>query len=98
MSEDNGLLELDENLDLDELGRIENRFDYLLRKNDLLYEKRIGFNVAYNSFNKNYEINITPAKEGFDSKKYFMFHFETELGQEKLEKFAKENNVGFISY
>ena len=98
MVKDNGLLEIDETLASNKFNSIENKFDYFLRENDLVYERSIGFNVSYNSTNKNYEIKIIPARDGFDSKKYFMFHFETELGQEKLAKFAKENNIGIITY
>ena len=54
--------------------------------------------MLYNPVNKSYEIKIKPAKEEIDSQRYFMFYFETEKGQEKLGEFAKENNVGFITY
>lgn len=94
----NNLLEIDEILKSNKFNSIENKFDYFLKENDLIYERNIGFNVTYNSVNDNYEIKIIPAKEGFNSQEYFMFHFETEKGQEKLAKFAKENNVGFVTY
>ncbi len=112
MSTDNNLLELAEDLDFNELnriedkfdyflrklGRIENKFDYFLRKKDLFYEKVIDFNVAYNPKIKKYEIKIIPAKEDFDSQKYFVQNFQSEEMQERLEEFCKENNVRFISY
>jgi len=98
MQKDNELLEIDESLDLVKIGSIENKFDYLLRENDLLYENKINFNLAYNSINKSYEINIIPANNNFNSQKYFIDNFETETGQEKLEKFRKENNVEMFTY
>jgi hypothetical protein len=98
MIKNNGLLEIDETLKLNKFNSIENKFDYILRENDLLYEKKISFNVAYNSVNKSYEINIIPENKDFDSQKYFMLHFETENGQKKLAIFGEENNIGLITY
>jgi len=92
------LLEIDEALDMDKLRGLENKFDYFLKENDLAYENKINFNVAYSSLSEGYEIKIEPARKGFDSQEYFMFHFETERGQEKLGKFQKDNNVRFITY
>ncbi|MFA5839016.1 MAG: hypothetical protein WC849_03710 [Candidatus Paceibacterota bacterium] len=96
--EDDDLLEIDESLDLYKFRSIEDKFDYLLRENDLLYESKIKFNITYKSSNNYYKINIIPSKEGFNSQEYFRKNFETGLGREKLEKFKRENNVGIIGY
>lgn len=81
-----------------ETGRLGKEFDSFLRMNDPGYEKRINFIINYNQFENSYNIDIHPAQKGFDSKAYFMFHFETEKGQDKIAKFAKENNIGLIRY
>ncbi len=98
MSEDNGLLELDDEAVSDILRSIENRFDYLLRENDLLYEDKISFKISYNPAGNYYKIKIISAKEDFNSHEYFKNNFEMGLGRKKLGEFIIENNVGFISY
>lgn len=83
---------------IDLIKGLENKFDYVLRENDLLYENKIKFEILHSHLNDYYRIKILPAKKGFDSQKYFVNKFETEPGDEKLGKFSKENNVGLITY
>jgi hypothetical protein len=85
-------------LDLDKLNKTYHSFDNFLRKEDPRYESKIKFNINYDAFEDYYKVKIYPAKKDFDSQKYFMFHFETEAGQEKIAEFVKENNVGLITY
>jgi len=98
MSKDDDLLELDDGLDLNKLRGIENKFDYILRENDLLYEDKISFKISYNPAGNYYKIKIISAKEDFNSQEYFKNNFEMGLGRKKLGEFIIENNIGFISY
>jgi hypothetical protein len=61
-----------------------------------IHNKFIGYGVSYKD--GEFIIKIKPIKEGDNSQRYFIYHFESEKGQEKLAKFAKENNVGFVEY
>jgi hypothetical protein len=58
----------------------------------------ICFVPKYNYELECFDIEIHPKKEGFNSQKYFMYHFETKKGQEALEKFSKENKLGLVKY
>jgi hypothetical protein len=78
--------------------RIENRFDCILRENDLLYECKIKFQTAYVPSGNYYRIKILPAVKEFDSQAYFEHNFAKGKGREKLDKFKKENNVGAVVY
>jgi hypothetical protein len=98
MANVNNLLEIDENLDLAKFNTIENKFDYLLRENDLLYESKIKFETSYIFYGDYYKIKILPAVKEFDSQVYFENNFANGRGREKLDKFKKENNVGVITY
>jgi hypothetical protein len=90
--------EQEEDFHSKELRSIDDKFDLFLKENDVHYNKKIIFQVSYNTFEDFYKISILPAEKDFDSKKYFMFYFETKKGQERLEKFQRENSVSIITY
>ena len=77
---------------------IDDNFDLFLKENDSNYANQIFFLVSYNQFEDFYKINISPAKKGLDSQKYFKDNFGTESGKEKLDKFKKENDIKLITY
>ncbi len=81
-----------------EYGKLRNRFDYFLSSQEVFSGLKINFDVSYSFIGGHYYITILPAREGFDSQKYFMDKFETEEGQSKLAEFADKNNVGLITY
>jgi hypothetical protein len=78
--------------------RLENKFDYFLRENDLFYEDKVKFEISHSNLNKYYKIKIFPIKEGFNSQEYFGSKFWDGQGRDKLGNFNKENNVGVVSY
>ncbi len=88
----------DSNVSLKVLHTIENKFDYFLRKNDLLYESNIKFDITYNPSGRYYRIKILPAGNEIDSQGYFARNFEAGEGRKKLQKFRRKNNIGAIAY
>jgi hypothetical protein len=98
MEKEDELLEIDDNFGLNKVRSIENKFDYLLRENDLLYESKLKFETFYIFSGNYYKIKILPANKDFDSQTYFEHNFAKGKGREKLDKFKKENNVGVITY
>jgi hypothetical protein len=78
--------------------KISNNFKEFLFFYDPFIVNLIGHEVSYVNEQKSFKIEVKSLNEGFNSQKYFMYHFETEKGQEKLSKFKEENNVGFVVY
>lgn len=81
-----------------EISKIELKFDCFLDENDSSHNEKIDFCVYYNPRFDYYKINIFPANEKSNSRQYFINNFRTKTGQEKLEKFQDENNVGIVTY
>ena len=74
---------------LEEISKITKDFRSFLNENDRWYAFTITFNVSYNPSAKHYKMDIFPGVQGIDSQKYFMFHFETEEGQELLAQYEE---------
>lgn len=79
-----------------ESERIIRKFEEFLIKNDQDSMSKIYFNLSYKE--GYYKINIFPCVKEFNSRGYFIKKFETERGQEKLAKFAEENNIKLVTY
>jgi hypothetical protein len=80
------------------ISEIELKFDCFLDENDFYHNEKIDFCVYYNLEFDYYKIEIFPANEKSDSREYFINNFRTKAGQEKLEKFQDENNIGLVTY
>lgn len=81
-----------------EISKIELKFDCFLDQNDSSHNAVIDFCVYYNPWSDYYKIEIFPANEKSDSRQYFINNFRTKAGQEKLERFQDENNIGIVTY
>jgi hypothetical protein len=81
-----------------EVGKINNKFRDFLRANDRSESFKLGFATSYIHQEDYYKIDVHPNIAAFDSRQYFIDHFEKGKGEEKLAEFANKNNVGLITY
>jgi hypothetical protein len=87
------------NIDItEEISKIELKFDCFLDENDSFHNSKIDFCVYYNPWLNYYKITTFSANEKSDSRQYFINNFRTKAGQEKLERFQDENNIGLVTY
>lgn len=91
MEIENDLLELDEER-MDELTSLESKFDYFLKERDLLYEKRLSFDVVYSHKKKKYEIRIRSLDKNKIPSRLFSTTFLIDVNS-----FCEKYNIDSLS-